>query len=41
MKQIEVMPACHLSPQVRDLGISDFTFVDNYADLGAAVNALC
>lgn len=41
MKEIQAMPEYQLYTQIRDLGMSEFTFLGNYADLEAAINVLC
>ena len=41
MKEIEVMPEYQLYTQIRDLGMSEFTFLGNYADLERDINVLC
>lgn len=41
MREIEAMPEYHLFSQIRDLGMSEFTLLGNYADLEAAIKSLC
>lgn len=41
MKEIEVMPEFRLYTQIRDLEMSEFTFLGNYADLERNINVLC